>query len=128
LPLVVFDWIDFLELAEDLASQPENEAAARTAVSRAYYATFHAGRAYLVRTGHAFDRSRNAHFQVQFELWQVREDIGREVQRLHSWRKTADYDRSGFDNAAKQARIATDVARETIFRINAISTVRDEDF
>jgi uncharacterized protein (UPF0332 family) len=64
----VFEWIDFLELAEDLAARQHDEAAARTAISRAYYAAFHAGRGYLVRAGIPLDRSRNAHLQVRDAL------------------------------------------------------------
>ncbi len=39
----MFEWFDFLDLAETLAETPNNEAAARTAISRAYYATFTPG-------------------------------------------------------------------------------------
>ena len=37
-----FSWTDFLALAERLASDTGDEAAQRTAISRAYYAAYHA--------------------------------------------------------------------------------------
>lgn len=36
-----FDWIEFLDLADDLARRRGDPAAERTAISRAYYAAFH---------------------------------------------------------------------------------------
>ena len=117
----MFDWKDFLDLAEVLAAEPHNEAAARSAISRAYYATFHAGRDYLDRAGIPIDRSRNAHLQVQDELRNQNENVGQGVKRLHVWRKYADYDTQSIPDVARQAAIAVILARETIDAIKAIS-------
>ena len=117
----MFDWGDFLDLAENMATEPANEAAARSAMSRAYYATFHAGRAYLVRAEIPLDRSRNAHLQVQNELRKKNETIGQNVKRLHVWRKNADYDSQSIPNASRKAVVAVTVARQTMDAIETIS-------
>ena len=36
----MFDWTAYLDLARELAKQTDNEAALRSAISRAYYAAF----------------------------------------------------------------------------------------
>ncbi len=117
----MFEWEGFLDLAEVLAADQNNEAAARSAISRAYYATFHAGRDYLVRAGIPIDRSRNAHLQVQEELRNKSERIAQVVKRLHVWRKYADYDTLSIPDGAGQAAIAVTLARETIDAIKATS-------
>jgi uncharacterized protein (UPF0332 family) len=117
----MFEWEDFLDLAESLASEPNNEAAARSAISRAYYATFHSGRDYLVCAGSPTDRGRNAHLQVQEELRQKSESVAQVVKRLHVWRKYADYDDLSIPDMARQAAVAVALARETIDTIKAIS-------
>ena len=117
----MFEWEDFLELAEVLAAEPNNEAAARSAISRAYYATFHAGRDCLVRSRIPIDRSRNAQLQVQDELRNRSEIVGQAVKRLHVWRKYADYDALSVPDVARQAAVAVILARETIDAIKAVS-------
>jgi uncharacterized protein (UPF0332 family) len=115
-----FEWEEFLDLAESLVSEPSNEAAARSAISRAYYATFHSGRDYLVRAGIPVDRSRNAHLQVQNELRNKSESVAQHVKRLHIWRKYADYDDLSIPDVAGQAAISVTLARQTIDAIKAI--------
>jgi len=116
----VFEWFDFLDLAETLAETPNNEAAARTAISRAYYATFHAGRTYLSRTDTPIDRSRNAHLQVLMQLQQRNDEIGQVLALLHSWRKQADYENPTIPDARELARSAVAFARDTIAAIEAL--------
>ena len=116
----VFEWIDFLELAEDLAARHDNEAAARTAISRAYYAAFHAGRDYLARVGIPLDRSRNAHSQVRHVLREQSAQIGQDLYQLHFWRKRADYDSPRLLDVTEQANTAVTVTRQTIEAIQAI--------
>jgi glycerol-3-phosphate O-acyltransferase len=117
----VFEWVDFLDLAEELAARPDDEAAARTAVSRAYYAAFHTGRDYLDRAEIPLDRVRNAHVQVQRELRKQSAQMGQDLELLHFWRKNADYDTQQFSNVNEQARSAVTLARETIDAIKALS-------
>jgi uncharacterized protein (UPF0332 family) len=117
----VFEWVDFLDLAEELAARPNDEASARTAVSRAYYATFHIGRDFLVRAEIPRDRGRNAHVQVQRELRKQSARIGQDLELLHFCRKQADYDTSQFTDVNEQARSAATLARETIDAIKTLS-------
>jgi uncharacterized protein (UPF0332 family) len=116
----VFDWNDFLDLAETLAAEPNSEAAARSAISRAYYATFHAGREYLVRASIPLDRSRNAHLQVQEKLLTQSAEIAQNVLLLHVWRKKADYDNAFATDMAEQANSAVALAKQTVERIKAL--------
>lgn len=118
----MFDWLEFLNLAEELAAWASHEeAAARSAISRAYYATFHAGRDYLGRSGIALDRSRNAHIQVQIELRKWNEELADDLGRLHEWRKIADYDIVGFPDVGEQAQNALILARDCIVRIQSLN-------
>lgn len=45
---MAFDWLQFLELAKELAAR-DDEASARSAISRAYYAAYHWARDYVVQ-------------------------------------------------------------------------------
>lgn len=116
----MFDWDDFLSLATDLANRRGDEAALRTAVSRAYYATFHAAREYLVRAGIAVNTGGGAHRQVRQVLFGGNVKLCLRFRRLHDWRKEADYDELcsfALDATAQDAII---VARTTIDRIRSL--------
>ena len=119
--LDVFEWVDFVDLAEKLAAKPNDEAAARTAISRAYYAAFHTGRDYLVRAGISLDRSCSAHRQVQDALRTKNAEIAQDLELLHFWRKRADYDNLQLIDVDEQANSAVILTRETINAIKAIS-------
>ncbi|MBD0324008.1 MAG: hypothetical protein ICV72_11575 [Aldersonia sp.] len=43
----MFDWEEFLAFAEQLVERDADEAALRTAISRAYYAVYHRASAHL---------------------------------------------------------------------------------
>jgi uncharacterized protein (UPF0332 family) len=118
----VFEWLDFLELAEELAAWPSHEeAAARTSISRAYYAAFHAGRDYIARSGIAVDRSRSSHVQVQNELRKRNQELANDLGRLHEWRKIADYEVVGFPDVGEQALNALILAKDCIARIQSMN-------
>jgi len=116
----VFDWYGFLALADELAARAGDEAAARTAISRAYYAAFHAGRAYLDRINIPPELSGRAHRQLRQVLESRDPAISETLARLHDWRKEADYDDSCSFNVERQATIAIGWARATIEKIEAI--------
>jgi uncharacterized protein (UPF0332 family) len=116
----VFDWEDFLVLAEELAARPHSEAANRSAISRAYYTTFHAGRGYLLQTGIVLHQGRFAHIQIQDELRRRDAMLADALARLHSWRKEADYDDPCTFDIDKQAGAAVDLARRTIEMIRTL--------
>lgn len=58
----MFDWADYLVLAERLAEQATDEATQRTAISRAYYAAYHVA-AEFVRA-HGLLRAAHSHRTV----------------------------------------------------------------
>jgi hypothetical protein len=92
-----FDWQEYLKLAEHLRDNPagalNQEAAGRSAVSRAYYAVFCHARNYaqmrenFIPLGDADDHRR---LFDHFERTNKR-DIARHLQQLRRWRNDADY-------------------------------------
>src|SRR5579864_3235291 len=99
---MAFEWLDFFTLAEELLQSPLNEAKARTAISRFYYAC------------HNLAKPR---FAMQHtELWNAYKDhadpayrrIGIQGDRLRSARIWADYDNRSRTTSAEltSARIA----------------------
>lgn len=117
----MFDWGTYLDLADDLAAPGRDEAAGRSAISRAYYAAFHAGRDYLDGTGRSVSRGAGAHGEVIERVGAVAPDISQALRRLHGWRKAADYeDVCGFD-VSRQAEFAVAVAKRVLASIEALT-------
>jgi uncharacterized protein (UPF0332 family) len=117
----VFRWEEFLDLAEELAGRAGDEAALRTALSRAYYAVFHVGREYLAHAAITIDRSGSAHRQVQSEIEARDYRTGQDIFRLHRLRKEADYDDEFRSDVEEQAVLAVALARSIIERIRVLS-------
>ncbi len=91
----MFDWVQYLELADELAERRDNEAALRSAVSRAYYAAFCKSRQTLRDQGFIVPR-RGAH-QFVWEKYQnhsekSRRRLGAHGERLKKYREDADYE------------------------------------
>lgn len=86
---------EFLTLAMSLQSGP-TEADWRTAVSRAYYATFHAARQLLQSWGFQIGRTDQSHVGITRRLAAASltelETASREIGDLRSKRNSADYD------------------------------------
>ncbi len=90
-----FDWHDYLRLAQQLAPL-EDEAAKRTAISRAYYFMFHLARERAMRNGCKLSYAESSHKSV----WDVYirspdtdcKSLGLEGSRLRERRNVADYD------------------------------------
>lgn len=106
-----FDWNDYLQLAQTLYGQG-NDAARRSAVSRAYYYAFHAASTALdtnkIVTNPKFTRDR--HFRVwNIYIVSANKDcrrIGNKGQRLKLARQSADYDpEEGFPDPVVQSCI-----------------------
>jgi len=57
----MFRWADYYDLAEELIKRMGDEAAERSAVSRAYYAAFGSARGYLIRQGVVVPKAGPAH-------------------------------------------------------------------
>lgn len=95
-----FQWVEFLELAETLASQEKaspNEGRRRTVLGRAYYATFNAARAYAARV-HGISLGPNEK-SVHGTLWHELSfkpgkvpKLANHGKQLLKLRKHADYD------------------------------------
>jgi uncharacterized protein (UPF0332 family) len=89
------NWRDFLVLATRLATGT-TEADWRTAVSRAYYATFHIARHLFADWHFAVPRADRAHQYLVFRLSNsgepVVEQAGRDLETLRRLRNRADYD------------------------------------
>lgn len=112
-----FDWADYLKLAEALTQAPAvpgpEEAALRTAISRAYYAAHRsasnlvASRGELVPTGLASDHGLVIdHFRNATDP--ARQKIGANLSRLRGNRNKADYEDalSGQPIATAQSSVA----------------------
>ena len=86
---------DFLRVANDLA-QSDEAAELRSAVSRAYYATFHVARKLLVDMGFEISKGPAAHGDVCKYLGNASnptvEHAGSNIGDLKGWRNQADYE------------------------------------
>jgi uncharacterized protein (UPF0332 family) len=96
-----FDWHEYLDLARELQRSKQmscaDEARLRSAVSRAYYAAYHAARNRLEREGHKSisslpDCHRYVWKQFKLSIDQQRREIGTKGQRLKQERRNADYE------------------------------------
>jgi uncharacterized protein (UPF0332 family) len=93
-----FPWKEYLSLAQELSRRTE-EACHRSAISRAYYAAFHAARAY-VREHHPAEHLPGGP-EDHGRVWRILETSGRLGSRmgrlgkdLRRWRNQADYETS----------------------------------
>lgn len=96
----MFDWEDFFRLAQELAGrdscEPLNEAAKRTAVSRAYYAAFCAARDHAVQQlNYQSQQTGRDHSELQKHLrglggqWKA---VADNLENLRKIRNQCDYD------------------------------------
>jgi len=95
---MAFDWALYLGVARSLASQKSDDAAMRSAVSRAYYAAFGVAAAQMRIEGKTVPSTGEAH-QVLWKYFESASDkfrrkIGQDGRRLKYRRTTADYDGS----------------------------------
>lgn len=105
----MFDWSDYLVLARRLGDC-DTEADQRTAISRAYYAAFHAARRHVMRTHTEVALPR--HGEVHDMVWRTLEGgvrgeraAAHAGKRLRQKRTLSDYAREGlsFPNDTRQA-------------------------
>lgn len=93
----MFDWAEYLHLADNLLGQT-NEAALRSAISRAYYATYNKALEKLLDEGQ-MSRSDPTEPQKHKAIWDLyrmssersRQQIGLDGDRLRKSRTSADY-------------------------------------
>jgi uncharacterized protein (UPF0332 family) len=92
-----FDWLDFMDLAEELAER-RDEAILRTAVSRTYYAVYHCARFVLEQHDPEFasTRGHDSHKRVWDRLGALKRRQAKTAARnghsLLRKRKRADYE------------------------------------
>jgi hypothetical protein len=121
--MIPFAWSDFLALARRVARRTTSEADQRTAISRAYYAVFHAASAFIRAKTLVPPTERLTHDKV----WTLlaadpgpdRADVGRRGFDLKRLRVDADY-RSPFPRPDLN-RWTADALREADALIAAIS-------
>jgi uncharacterized protein (UPF0332 family) len=125
-----FSWADYLQLAETLTCAPRvpgpEEAALRTAVSRAYYAAFCSARNFacchekLTLTGEAEDhrRVRNFFYNSANPVWR---QIGLDLSRLRVQRNKADYDDQLSSQPGKMAEQSVQLARNVLAHLRHCS-------
>jgi hypothetical protein len=94
---MAFDWGDYLDLARTLETDKVSsfqEAALRSAVSRAYYAAYCYARNYASdREGLLLANKPSDHGLVKrHHLKKGRADLASELEDLRQWRNTCDYD------------------------------------
>lgn len=93
---MAFDWADFLSVSRHLRSGTVDEAAYRSAISRAYYAAYGTARSKLTAEGEYPPEKGDAHVAVwrsfRDKADRVRFRIGEEGNRLRNSRRSADYD------------------------------------
>ncbi len=93
---MVFNWAQYLVLAEELVLRGDDEAALRSAVSRAYYAAFCKARNHLRQRGESVPRTDDFH-KAMWDKYrgaagQRYKSIGTIGDRLRRRRNKADYD------------------------------------
>ena len=112
------DPVDFISLAGKLAATANaDEAAYRTAVSRAYYGAFHMAASFLAELGFSAPRTANVHVFVQHHLNGSGQASARTaaslLSDLHAARNRADYQLS-HSRAGTQAlaKLSVETAHE----------------
>lgn len=119
----MFDWEDFLELAERLSRAP-TEASQRTAISQAYYAVYHAASDYI-RRAEIIELDRRMSHRAAWRLLKLSEDMdhqdtgfrGEDLKRL---RQNADYTSPYPGDLATDVREAVAEARVLIDAISRL--------
>lgn len=138
----MFDPIEFILLARQLAADPESgggaavaphtSARVRTAYGRAYYGLYLTVRGEIARRYGLRDRQLN-HGALYTHLQSSRasrgvQRLGRELQRLYTLRQTADYELSPRDRWRAEVEDAKLAAALSLRALDLSRTVRHLDF
>ncbi len=115
----MFDWAEYLDVADDLIVLVGGEGGERSAISRAYYACYGKASAYAKSKRVPLTGRGSDHHVV----WQwfidglgrgpIHVSVGQNGQRLKGWRIKADY-RAGFSNTGPISQNAIAVARQLL--------------
>lgn len=129
-----FKGSDFLDAARLLAGEGGNEACERSAVSRAYYSSFHQARDYCVTQGWPIGSGPDVHRQIRGHLQEAArrapnariqrqyQSVERNLHRLRLWRNQADYDipLPKSVNLTTQVQLAISLAETVIHTVNSL--------
>ena len=116
----MFDWREFLALAEELAGRGD-DASKRSAISRAYYCAFHYARQFVEEQGVWVPTDGKAHTVVWETLereGKARRRVGCDGKRLRVLRCMADYE-SRVNRLALRTVDAVAVARQIVILLDA---------
>jgi uncharacterized protein (UPF0332 family) len=120
----VWEWSAFLDLARELVNRPDDEAAARSAISRAYYAAFGTAREHLVQRGIAVPKAGPAHALVWDHFHAVGDTLHRRIanlgRTLRKYRGHADYDDT-YPDLERDARRAVRFARRLLSDLDSLT-------
>jgi uncharacterized protein (UPF0332 family) len=116
----IFDWSEYLKLANQLAANPD-EASQRSSISRAYYSVYHKASDRAVSTGYVDQR-------CHWKLWDVYRrntdracrilsDIG---SRMKKERIAADYD-SAATRIAERMKVQLNRGNDLLARLSALA-------
>lgn len=123
--MAAFNWQQFLTLAEELhTSQIINlpkEASERSAISRAYYAAFHAALDFAEDKGYNPKFTGDDHADVREYIDQISTDLSTDLGRLHKSRCNADYDNQLETEPARMAAKALTTAKRIITQIEILT-------
>ena len=135
-----FDWTQFLELAKALQEDPNSpgpeEAALRTATSRAYYAAFHVALDFVSLEGyipkhHGEDHHGvRKHFLDKRSSDKARRKVHNELDRLYDDRRQADYEASfrGYSrgSARAMAYAAVRMAESILHNLEGLASAKSD--
>ena len=107
---MAFDWSEYLTLAHELARRPGEEAALRSAISRAYYSVYHRAGIRLRQNKVPILPDPLGLHQRQWKVYTDHPDrrckkIGYDGDRLRESRNRADYD-DNIQNVPREAQSA----------------------
>jgi len=117
-----FDWIEYLKLAQELATRTE-ESFLRTSLSRAYYYVFHLAMDRATKNGFTLIRGEASHYQ----LWRLYNSnpepqcvkLAQIAQRLKEKRERADYNPSYYRISEDLPSVLAD-AQDFANRLNSL--------
>jgi len=125
-----FEWIGFLKLAEGLYCTPDSpgpqEAAFRSAVSRAYYAALHCAADFAYREGFRPSEFKSIHEQTPTYFRdckpqnKTRQQIATQLNRLRGRRVKAGYD-DVLEKPATQADAAIETAKSVLGNLESLA-------
>ena len=128
---MAFTWKDFLTFAENIKAAPNvpgpEEAALRSAVSRAYYAAFRAALEFGKQNGFTATRSGEDHNKIREHFRKSKTnhdknlDISTQLNRLHDLRRQADYENTLKQKPENMVYYAINMAKKVFERIEELS-------